>query len=304
MTGPKKRTVHFFDPVRVMPDGTEVELQTGFWKELHSKVSALESDEQFTTIRGIQYRGAARHCLFTSVDYLYLGKTRETIDYPDSSVGDDDEQPLVLEDGGRLVEPCYLYCVRKPYNAVATLRASGGATISAVETWITRVLRDDLGSDAIELRPVVRNDQMERLAQAESVAKFSVKLDKDRHPADSNGTISGAIKDAYESLGTGATMTFEWSYGNSTPTHGAGVKMVDQIRQVLRWNAAKSAEATVLRTDEGGNVVRDQIDFFKDRVSYRVPVGESSEIVQTADVVTAALREASRIYLQNNLPIQ
>ncbi|WP_280300842.1 DUF6731 family protein [Nocardia neocaledoniensis] len=303
MANAKKRTVHFYEPVRVMPDDTEIELQPGFWKEFYTTISAFDSDEQFTMIRGVQYRGAARHSAASSADYLYLGKTRDTIDYPESSVGDDDEQPLTLEDGGRLVEPCYLFCVREPNNVVATMRASGGATISAVEAWITKVLKSDLGSDSIKLKPVVRSDQMERLEQAKSVAKFSIKLDKDRHPAGSDGVIAQAMKNAYESLGNGATLTFEWSYGNSAPAPDTGKKLKSQIFQMLGWDAAKSAEATVIRENDRGDLIRDQLDFFKDRVSFRVTVGDSPNIVQTADVVTDALKEASKMYVDLNLPL-
>ncbi|WP_415047375.1 DUF6731 family protein [Gordonia sp. (in: high G+C Gram-positive bacteria)] len=205
----RKRTVHFFEPVRTQPDGTEIELTVGFWSQFRSRIEALSSDDQFLTIRGIQYRGAARHCVASSADFLYLGKTRDPIDHPENAVGDDDEQPLVLEDGGRLVEPCYLYDAQAGTNVVATLRSSAGPSISAVEDWLTRIIKHEIGEDSIKLRPVVRHDQMERLDEAQNIARFSVKFDKDQNPeANSDGQVVNAVSNAYEGLGQGATMTF------------------------------------------------------------------------------------------------
>ncbi|MCW2092659.1 UNVERIFIED_ORG: hypothetical protein M2328_005939 [Rhodococcus erythropolis] len=303
MADAKKRTVHFFEPVRAQPDGTEIELQNDFWSRFRAEIKGLDTDEQFVTIRGVQYRGAARHCVTNLSDYLYLGKTRDTIDHPESSVGDDDEQPLILEDGGRLVEPCYLYCVEEPKNVVASLRSSGGPSITAVEEWLTKILKKNLGNDAIKLRPIVRHDQLDRLEQAQNVARFSIKLEKDKHPQGANdGAIASAVSGAYESLGQGATMTYEWSYGNSTPDKQTGKRLVNQIKQILNWGATKSAEATIIREGENGDLIRDQIDFVRDKVTFKVPVGTSPNIVQSADVVTDALLEASKKYRELRLP--
>lgn len=307
MSTPKKRTVRFFRPVRQQPDGSIIELAAGFWEGFRAKLDELDSDAQFVAIRGVQYRGAARKSPLSSTKYLYLGKTRESSDYPESSVGDDDEQPLILEDGGRLVEPCYIYVLNRTSNTIATLRSSGGPSLSAVADWITRFYKSVLGDDTIELEPIVRHDQMERLQEAQNIASFSVKIEKDQHlsgaPQDSpEGVMAGALRESYESLGGGATMDYSWSFGNSQPAPSRGQRLKREALQILNWKTAKSAKATVIRRDHHGDIIREQIDFIKDKVTVRVPVGESSAIVQSSDVVTAALRQASEKF--NELDLQ
>lgn len=70
----KKRTVRFFMPFRMQPDGTAVELNLNFWPIFRNKLAPLTASEQFVTLRGVEYRGDARHEPAASTDYFYLGK--------------------------------------------------------------------------------------------------------------------------------------------------------------------------------------------------------------------------------------
>lgn len=293
MAGPKRRRVHFFEPYRCRPNDDEVELQAGFWSNFHNKIGGTAAPDQFVQIRGNEYRGAARHCTETGVDYLYLGRKRDAVDFPESSTGEDDEQPLILDDGERLMEPCYLHTVDDVQNIVATLRSSGGSSISAVETWLSRTLREKLGNDTIKLRPIVRHDQMERLNNAQNIAKFSIKMDKHQTSTSGDGEIADAMQQAFDSLEGGATMTFEWSYGRSTPDNTLGRKLLDQAKQLLTWENIRSAEATII-SEEDGETRREIIDFLKDNVTFRVTVGETPDVVQSPEVVTRALLEAAK----------
>jgi hypothetical protein len=301
MAGPKHRRVHFFQPYRCRPNDDEIELQAGFWPSFHKKIGGTAAPDQFVEIRGTEYRGAARHCAETGADYLYLGRKRDAVDFPESSTGDDDEQPLILDDGERLMEPCYLHTVDNTENIVATLRSSGGSTISAVETWLSRTLHDKLGNDKIKLRPIVRYDQMDRLNRAQNIAKFSIKLDKHQTAASGNGGIAGAMQQAYSSLEGGATMAFEWSFGRSTPDASLGQKLLGQAKEILAtWENIRSAEATII-SEEDGETRREIIDFLKDNVTFRVTVGETPDVVQSPEVVTRALMTAAKQFRELDL---
>lgn len=293
MAGPKRRRVHFFQPYRCKPNDDEIELAAQFWSNFHRKIGGTAAPDQFVEIRGTEYRGAARHCAETGVDYLYLGRKRDAVDFPERSTGDDDEQPLILDDGERLMEPCYLHTVDDTQNIVATLRSSGGSSISAVETWLSRALRDKLGSDRIKLRPIVRHDQMDRLNNAQNITKFSIKMDKHQVSTSSDGDIAGAMQQAYDSLEGGATMTFEWSFGRSAPDSSLGQKLLGQAKQLLTWENIRSAEATII-SEEDGETRREIVDFLKDNVTFRVTVGETPDIVQSPEVVTRALLKAAK----------
>lgn len=293
----KKRTVRFFVPKRIQPNGTSIPLQPDFWDGLRKKVKALPSAEQFVQIRDVSYRGAARREPTNGADYLYLGKTREHSDLPERSLGDADETPLVLQDGERLVEPCYIYVVKPRTNRIATLRSSGGPSVSAVGEWITGFYKGQLGPDKIVLEPVMREDQMERLNDALNIASFSVTIEKHQSLEDvsAGSVITDAVKNSYETLERGARVDYSWSYGLKSPKASLGETLKNDIRKILGWGLAKYAKATVIRNDDG-SVIRDKIDFIKDQVTMQVTVGSDSAAVQSADVVLSALLEATRQY--------
>lgn len=293
----KKRTVRFFVPKRIQPNGISIPLEPNFWAGFRDKVKALPAAEQFVEIRDISYRGAARREPSNAADYLYLGKTRDKADLPESSVGESDETPLVLQEGERLVEPCYIYIVKPISNRVATLRSSGGPSVSAVGEWVTGFYKTQLGADKIVLEPVMRADQMERLNEASNIASFSVTIEKNQNLSDASAgsVITDAVKNSYEKLERGAKIDYSWSYGHRASNISLSETLKNDIRKILAWGLAKAAKATVVR-EEDGHLIRDKIDFIKDQVTMQVTVGTDTGAVQSADVVLSALLDAARRY--------
>ncbi len=294
----KDRVVRFYVPKRVQPDGTSSPLPPHFWDGFRGRVSVLSAADEFVEIRNIGYRGAARRELTTMADYLYLGKTRDPADLPERSEGENDETPLMLRDGERLVEPCYLYVVKPVSNRVATLRSSGGPSISAIGDWITGFYKDQLGHDKIVLEPVMREDQLERLDNAVNVTRFSVTIEKEENlgHAGTGSVITDAVKNSYESLERGARVDYSWSFGHKAPNPSLGQTLKQDIQKIVGWGLAKRAEATVIREDDDGHLVRDKIDFMKDQITMKVTVGTDPSAVQSTDVVLSALLEAASRY--------
>lgn len=301
MSGGRNRTVRFYSITRVQPDDTSIVMQPGFWTDVKSKLDALTAAAQFTFIKGNEYRGTSRHCSETASDYFYLGRVRDRIDFPESSTGDDDEEPLILNEDGRLVEPCYMYVADNEENEVAILRSSGGPRPETVDKWLTAMFRSVLGNDVLKLTPVLRRGQMERLNAATNVKKFTVKVDKHQPinstPVDGQSRITGALDEVYDDLEGQASMSFEWSFGNATPTPSTGRKLLTHIREVLDRMSPSTAQVTVIRPDDNGDEIVDHIDFIKERVAFRVEVGSDTDAAQSPDVVTTALRDAVRLYL-------
>jgi hypothetical protein len=80
----KKRTVRFFVPFRRQPGGTTIPLSPNFWTLFRNKLTPLTYAAQFQTIRGVEYRGGARHERTAGADYFFLGKTRDQNDFPEA----------------------------------------------------------------------------------------------------------------------------------------------------------------------------------------------------------------------------
>lgn len=294
----KNRVVRFYVPKRVQPDGTSSPLPPNFWDGFRARVDALSAADEFVEIRTVEYRGAARHEPATISDYLYLGKTRDPADLPERSEGENDETPLMLRDGERLVEPCYIYVVKPISNRVATLRSSGGPSVSAIGEWITGFYVDQLGPDKIVLEPLMRDDQLDRLNSAINVVRFSVTIEKEENIGEmsAGSVITDAVKNSYETLERSARVDYSWSFGQKSPNPSLGQALKADIQKILGWGLAKHAEATVIREDDGGHFIRDKIDFIKDQVTMKVTVGTDPGAVQSADVVLSALLEASSRY--------
>lgn len=292
MSQVKKRTVHIFEPYRERPDGSPSDLPNKFWEGFRGIVSKLDAKNQFVTIRGTEYRGAARHCSESMVDYLYLGKSRDRADWPESSVGEDDEQPLSLDHDGRLVEPCYLLPIDGT-ELVALLRSTAGPHVSAVEDWMTILLKQKLHNDTIKLRPYLRTDDMERLESAVGVARMNIKIDKNSSVSKENeGRIVGPVHDIYGGLGGNATVAIEVSYEHSIPTPKVGRSMKEELKSFLRSSGLRKAEGTIITEDAYGKIKRERLDFIKDKVTFQVPVGDGPDVIQSPAVVISAMGEA------------
>ncbi|MFA4083038.1 hypothetical protein ONA92_15180 [Mycobacteroides salmoniphilum] len=299
----KKRIVRFFEPYRRQPDATTVQLDQNFWADFRDKLTPLSYDDQLLTIRGFEYRGAARHELSTASDYFYLCKTREQVDFPESSIGDADEAPLTLQEGARLVEPCYFVVAEPPNNTIALIRSSAGPSVSAVGDWVTRHYQGPLGHDVIELQPKLRGDQSTRFNDAVNITRFEVAIERHHNLGEvtADTQLGAALRGSYEGLERGALVEQVWSFGHNQPNASLGQDMKQAVIEVLNWGVAKLAKATVVRTRPDGSEFRDKIDFVKDQITTRVRVGDDPTVSQSPEVVVSALREAVHEYIAMDL---
>ncbi len=292
----KPRTIYFFEPVIVDQDERPQHIEPGFWRHVHDVIRETPDEQLRAEIYGRKILGSARHEKRSATDYVYVGRMRPGADWPD--VADDDGEIETLASTGfklSLIEPAYLLGVGGT-NYVAFVRSSAGPSTAAVTTWLNLVLGFEGSDSRLELRPYVRRDQLERLREAQGATKLHLKIDPDvmtgTTPKDDVGR---ALKAAQSAGAGGVSVELTLSFGRATPTDGAGEELVSEVRKILTGPNRvpfSKASATVLRVDEDGDLIRDQINFTRDRITIQQPFGSDENQEPTPEVVMQALGEA------------
>lgn len=292
----KERTVYFFEPI-VLDQADNVQpIEDGFWDWVQERVGALSEVARRADIFGRRHVGAARQEVAPALDYIYLGRLRPGADWPD--VSDDAGEIASLAStgfAGSLLEPAYLLGVGGT-NYVAILRSSAGPSTTSIVRWLNQVCGFNEQGDRLELRPYVRQDQLERLGRAQAAAKIHLKIDPGvMSDAQPNDELGQALKAAQSAGAGGVSVELTVSFGNARPTDGAGEDLVAGVRELLLSDNAvpfKKASATVMVENEAGQLVRDKIDFTMDRITVRQQVGANEDEEPTPPVVLSAMAQA------------
>lgn len=292
----KERTVYFFEPV-ILNQADEVQpIEPGFWAWVHGHIASLGEVERRAEIFGRRHIGAARQEVSPAFDYIYVGRLRPGADWPDVSDAAGEIASLASTGfSGALLEPAYLLGVGGT-NYVAVMRSSAGPSTTSLARWLNEVCGFNGQQNRLELRAYARHDQLERLGRAQQAAKVHLKIDPgvmaDAEPQDELGR---ALKVAQSAGAGGVSVELTVSFGNARPTDGAGEDLVAGVRELLSTGSSipfKKASATVIVEDEGGQLVRDKIDFTLDRITVRQQVGANEDEEPTPPVVLSAMAEA------------
>lgn len=293
---PKTKTVYFFEPVMLDQRDVPQRIEPEFWDFVHKRLALLGEEELRAEFLGRKFLGAARYESTVGQDYIYIGRMRPGADWPD--VTDDAGEIDTLASTGfnlSLVEPSYLVGVSGT-NYVAFVRSSAGPSTTAITTWLNLMLGLEATETRLELRPYVRKDQLDRLARAQTATKLHLKIDPDVMTGSSPTDDVGKALKAAQNAGAGAvSVDLTISFGRATPTDGAGEELIDEVRKVLTGSARvpfKKAVANVVLEDENGELIRDTIDFTRDRITVQQTVGADENAEPTPRVVIAALNEA------------
>lgn len=292
----KERTVYFFEPI-VLDQADKVQtLEEGFWQWVHETVAGLPDVSRRAEIFGRRHVGAARQEVAPALDYIYIGRLRPGADWPD--VSDDAGEIASLAStgfAGSLLEPAYLLGVGGT-NYVAVLRSSAGPSTTSIVRWLNQVCGFGEQGNRLELRPYVRQDQLERLGRAQAAAKIHLKVDPGvMSDADPQDELGQALKTAQSAGAGGVSVELVLSFGNARPTSGAGEDLIAGVRELLASENAvpfKRASATVMVENEVGQLVRDKIDFTMDRITVRQQVGANEDEEPTPPVVLSAMAKA------------
>ena len=289
------RTVYFFEPVILDDKGSVRPLSADFWGDLHKHVKSLSQKRREIDHFGREIEGEALKSKTPSAKYFYLDRRRPGQDWPDAKGIDGKLGSLAAHGVVRsLHEPAYLLNVSGT-NYVAMVRSSAGPSTSAIARWLNLVF-DFAGTDEyLELRAVVNNDQLERLAKAQVASKIHVKLGAGviNDQTDLPGETGAALEAASRVGAGGAEVEMTISFGNARPTDAAGKAMVREVRDLLGSAVPfKKAQATVILEDDDGEMRVDKIDFARDRITVREQFGANEDEEPTPTVVLQGMFDA------------
>ncbi|GAA2748770.1 DUF6731 family protein [Amnibacterium kyonggiense] len=299
MSGPK-RTIYFMEPVVLDAKGKVSPIQVGFWDALHDHVSTLQPASRSAEIFGRRIDGEAAEALSPARKYLYVGKHRPKADWPHATDASGVTGAIDSSVVSAIIEYAYLLPVPGT-NYVGLLRSSGGATFSALEAWLTSVCPKLPQGGSVVLRPYVRKDQLERLAKARGASKVELKIDPNTFgtKAPVGGDLAGALAEAQEIAGGGVSVELSLSFGRATPSEAGSENLAKQVQALLKSGIPlQKAKATVVNEDEHGKLVRDHIDFFRDRVTVTSEVGASEDEAPTPSAAVSAITEATKTFLK------
>jgi hypothetical protein len=259
-------------------------------------LQTLEPKDRLKRINQVRYRGNSRSVGEPATRFLYIGKRRPRQDWPDTSVGGADEEPLEVD--GELVEPMYLLPVPNT-NYVGVLRTSGGPTFAAATEWIGQVLQSQGDPMDFFLRSVVRHDALERLAESGGVSMFDIKLAAGASVPDDAGRITTVVNELRAQGGADLSIGLRISFGNAIPDEGTARELAHDVERVLRGgNGLKNVIAKVIETKDDGSISKDELHFLNDRITHSVSVGQSESELATAEVVINAMAQAVTTFTQ------
>lgn len=288
----RERTVYFFSLAEVNVETEELttwssEALDALWEH----IAELDLQDRRVELRNRDYEGELRVVKDPAVDVLYIGKLRPGSDWPDvrrrssgnAALGDD-------EDIEALIEPAYVVRVWNT-DYVAVLRTSGGPTTTAVADWLSSAagLGDETG---FQLRPYVREDQLERLQHAQGASRLHLKVDRDvLDDAQPKSQIGRAFKEMQDAADGAVSVEAIISFGHAYPDGPGGEAVAAAVKDYIGKVPLKKAELTALiPTAEG--LKKDTIDFVSDRVTYTQLIGGDEHSQPTMREVALAMSAA------------
>ncbi|TSE15234.1 hypothetical protein B1A87_004150 [Arthrobacter sp. KBS0703] len=296
----KKRTVYFMEVFQETADGVAVALAPGFWDLLASHLRGAPEEERSAFYRGNLLLGEARSDVKTLLDYIYLGRSRPEIDWPDvqdelGSVGALSEVPNIYG----LLEPVYIAGIDGS-NFAAFLRSSGGPTWSGIEAWINEVTAVGVKGPFYKLRPLVKKDGFERLRDSFGVSKVHIKVEPHALGAGSSSGAIGQAMEAVEEVSGDLSMELILSFGHATPDTLAAEELKDQLVEFMRNATFKKSSATLI-VDQDGETKREQVDFLNDKITSREVIDAPEGEEPSLNSALIALGSAIQKYRQGKL---
>lgn len=290
----KQRTVYFYEPVVKSANGAVLPIATGFWDLLHAHTKTLAPVDREYSHYGRPVSGAARSHTSPPIDYFYLDRERPMQDWPNAKNQAGALDTLASHGSVQsLHEPAYLVPVSGS-NFIAITRSSGGPVTSAIESWLSLVAGYWPTGDSLELRAVTRGDSLQRLAAAKLASKVQVRMDKgaltNQH---FQGQLGRALEEAERIDSGSVSVDMTISFGNVTPTDAGGGALVDDIRELLKANAPlKKVVANTMVENANGDLIRDTIDFTRDRITLTQEFGSNPNQDPTPQVVLEGMLTA------------
>lgn len=270
-----ERVVRIFRVVMTEDEtGLEGNPPTDFWDRMLAAFPTNGHGEfgrhEFVDDSGVLLEGELRTSASGQIDFVYIGRSRDRLDWPDRRTKTDPTLgSLALDESiTGIFEPARM----KPIpgtNNVAIARSYAGPLPSAAESWLTDAYRTVKKGFSITLVPVTRKDQIARLRAAVGVSRLTVSLEGDI--ARGQGRIAKAARELQEAVGFPVRTDITLSMGNNK-FDVAFDSLKDLLARAMETGSVSKAEATLLEDTPGGEVKRDTVDFFSDKLAYTIEV--------------------------------
>jgi hypothetical protein len=294
-----ERTVRIYRVVLIDNHGVETNPPKAFWQKVFDTAGAGGAAFEHIVGGGVNLRGQFHRDGAAAPHWIYVGRERDRIDWPDRTTTSNPDPTSIANDADitALFEPCRLMPISKsPY--VAIVRSYAGALPSALEQWLSAAYGKVKKDWTIELRPVTRDDQIKRLKESVGVAKIAVALEGDVS-ADSGGKISKAAGELQDAAGFPVRTEIVMSMGNNKDQVAfASLKKLAQ--RVIKGGQATRATVTLLEEDSDGNIQRDVVDMFADKLAFAFEVASSNvDDAEYVRVLEAGISEFKKVRKSN-----
>lgn len=271
------RTVRFFVVELRDKAGVAVSPPKDFWNRLFN---AHDAKGDVTQALAKKYGEGDYVGLFyknpdDSPSYLYVGKSRAKIDWPDTVRTGGKSITFLANTTGisSLLEPARLKPVEgTPF--VAVVRSSAGPLPGAIQDLLEHAYQQVKPGYTLELLPYTLDGQLERLKASFGATTIAVKV-RDLHGA--KGDIAKAAKSLQEAIGMDVDVSIGLSM-RGTDDVVSQKRMKKSLLRFLRTTSVKSARSTVVEAnpDNAAETVRSIVDFVEHKVAYPIEVKTDS----------------------------
>ena len=287
------KVVRFYRPYLIDEQEQATAFDDDFWKELRLLIEDLQPTQRRGRHSGDQYRGESGLGVSPATRYLRIGRVRTPIDWPDTVDSNDNVAPLALSNQN-LLENAYLV----PFggkNQVAVMNPiQGMVTLSAMEAWISQMLRLPEKNQTIELRPEIDRKVLMKLRGAVGVAALSVRIPHDADlelPDGSGSVVEKAISGAQSAGGDLLDVELRFSFGRRTPGGGMSSTLKETAERLARAVGPDRLNVSLILED-GDGFKREQHDLLRDQIASSAKFSGDSTHQFTVDEILEAMNGA------------
>lgn len=297
----KKTKIRFFVTRIKNDNGPSASVNTDFWDDVMDYIQTLDVSQRILNVGSTSYEVGVRYRAEIHDRVVYIGKRRPLSDSPMISDENLDETELEVEDGSRIVEPCYLHRVQNSqFGVVSYYKSSSGPHWSAVEKLLNKLAVSRGGHEAYELHALTKDDPSKILDDAIGAKSLEFKVERlGTDPVDGDDPVTRAAEKIYEEFGGQVSVSMKLSFERGRPTSSAA-KLSAAAKRLTASNMIGTLRGNIMLPTDGNDEYRSEmVDFLKDVVAYEEDLVEEDQKVSVADILVAMSKAESRLRNEN-----
>lgn len=293
----KQTKIRFFTTVIKNDDGLSAPVDNGFWQEVLDYIGKLDVAERVLPIGQVRYEVGVKYREEIHDRVLYIGKRRALSDSPMKSDENLDESELEIEDGFRIVEPCYLHPVGNSERGIVSYyKSSNGPHWSAVAKLLNLMAVKTGKPEVYELLALSKENPELILERALGAKSIDFKVDRlsTDIPA-KNDKITQAVESIYQEFEGQVAVSMKLSFETGKPTAKATL-LTSVVKRLARSSAVDKLETNLmLPTDDERDYRTEVVNMMKDIVAYDEDLVEKDQRVSVPDILIAIARAEGRL---------